>query len=79
MIVPILKEKQGTYFTLNTLHSVSGLANNVIVKTASAYPDLIRKSLIKDRQGEPLYTYNAPLSGFSDAWNAIRQTAFLKT
>lgn len=79
VIVPFLEGKKGSYFKVDTLHSLTGVAPQVIIATANQHPDLIRESLIKDEQGQSLYLFNAPLSGIADAWTALRQTAYLKT
>ena len=79
IIVPILEEMKGTYFKLDTLHSLTGVEPQVIIDTASLHPNLIRESLIKDEQGQSLYIFNAPLSGVSDTWNALRHTTYLKS
>lgn len=79
IIIPILETHKGKYYTVGTLHSLSGVSPDVIIQTASLHSEIIRKSLIKDENNQPVYTYNTPLSGVADIWNALRHTTYLKT
>jgi hypothetical protein len=78
-IIPILQKNKGTYYKLNTLSTMTGIAPEVIVNTASLHPELVRKSQIELEDGKPLYILNTPLSGVKDAWATIRHIAYLKT
>ena len=70
-ILNALQQAKG-YVTLPYLAQVTGSAPEVVQDFVAHHPDKVRKSQIETETGEPLYMFNAPLSGIVDAWSAFR-------
>lgn len=71
IILDALKQKKG-YVTVPYLAQISGASPEDVQAYVDQHPKNVRKSQIETDNGESLYTFNAPLSGISDAWTAFR-------